>query len=539
MLARTLLMAALAALALGCGKRDGAPAKDAAKPGAPSPIERDYRLEGGQAVDVDALFALLDPLVAAEYERASFDSRLGATVVTGLRLEGVATGEGANIERAEFYGVDLAAIERIRTGEGGPAADFETAFEKIRLFGVTPDAEAGERVTIGAVELDRLKMRRGGLSAQEDGNLARFFNAVDLAGAYVKDFAAEGGDENGGRYSLSAPDVRIVGLAGGKLGAVIANDFVYELGQSFDSANEKFGPAGMLLDSPLRGIVAPDNQRTTVETFEWRGLDLSGWMQYALRGEEPPVAAKNLISLGEAKALNSETYIGDRRAARAAETTFSATEFSWLAPTKIRSQMRGGEYDFTAYAADNEAAANVLRAHGLDKVKATSDLAWDWDAAKGDAAFSMSFDTDGLADLSTRIDLAGLDLAEIRAATEAGDENAAMRLGKLKGLKITLSDEKLLDAMFDLSALDMTESGAELRRQAPMMVRLTGAALIAVNPRMADYVDAVAQFLASGGTLEIAASPREPVPFEALAATAETSPEAAPDLLNLTVTRTD
>jgi hypothetical protein len=67
------------------------------------------------------------------------------------------------------------------------------------------------------------------------------------------------------------------------------------------------------------------------------------------------------------------------------------------------------------------------------------------------------------------------------------------------------------------------------------MIRLSGASLSLGNPRMAAYVDAVANFVGEGGTLEISARPKTPVPFEAMAAAGAQGPNALPDLISLEV----
>ena len=103
---------------------------------------------------------------------------------------------------------------------------------------------------------------------------------------------------------FSAPDLRFVGIGGGKLSAVIANDFEYEIAQtpeSLVSLQQAMGPqAGFLLSGPFAAFVAPENQRATMKSFEWRGIDFSGLLEYGLRDEEPPLSAENLIDLGTA-----------------------------------------------------------------------------------------------------------------------------------------------------------------------------------------------------------------------------------------------
>jgi len=57
-----------------------------------------------------------------------------------------------------------------------------------------------------------------------------------------------------------------------------------------------------------------------------------------------------------------------------------------------------------------------------------------------------------------------------------------------------------------------------------------------MNPKFSEYVNAVADFVAEGGALEIAAQPAEPVAFATLQETGATAPQTIPDVLGLQVT---
>lgn len=555
MVKRSLLLAGVAALALGaCGKKEGAGAPEtkssaaAAQTGAASPLDAPFALKGAEAVDADAIFALLPEDGRPTYESARFDEKLGATVVSGLVFSDAedVSEEKLLIERAEFYGVDLDAVERARTGTRAVDAPFESVFQKVRLFGLSTQSsdENDADASIGAVEIDSFRVRQGGFSDADAGekSAAHLFNAFDLGGLYFKDINVAGEDsEEGGKLAFKAPDLRFVGLGGGKLGALIVKDAEYEIVQTPEARQamaESFGPQGaMLLNGPLAAFIAPANQRVTMKSFDWRGVDLSGWMGYALKDEKPPLTARNLINLGTMKILDTTAYIDGRKAATTAEATVSAAEFTWLMPSKIRTETKGAMYDFSAYLPpEEEKALEIVKRHGLDNVKASGTFAWDWDANKGGAALKTDFDTQGLADFDFDMAFAGLELEKINKAMEAGQSDAVVEQGAFKSLTMTIADEKLLDAVFDIAGLQMNQSGADLRASAPAMIRLSGAQAAALSPRIADYVSALADFVAEGGSLNIAAKPAEPVTFKALSEIGQTGPQAAPDALNLTVT---
>lgn len=554
---KSILLAATAALALvACGKKEGAGAPEtkssaaAARAEAGSPLDAPYRLKDAKAVDVDALLALLPEGARPTYDSAKFDAALGATVLTNLRFvdrnsDDDIEFDGIAIDRAELYGVDMDAVERIKSADAAVDAPFEKVFDKVRLFGLKPvNAEDRNVMTIGAAEIDRFRLRQGGFS-DADENPAFFFNAFDLAGLYFKDVDADADEgEGAGDFSFKAKDLRFVGLGGGKLGAVIANVFEYEIEQS-DQARAAMlqslgGPAAALLGGPLKGFIAPNHQRVVVKTFEWRGIDMSGFMAYGLKREKPPLSARDLIDLGTARIIGTETYIDGRLAAKAAESTVDAFEFTWLVPSKFRSVAKGAEYDFTAYVApEEEAAIAILKKHGLDKVKGEGAMSWDWNAGKGDAALVSDFKTTQLADFSIDFAMNGLALDKISALIESGEANPVVKLGALKGFGLKIADKKLLDVGFELAALGMEGTSADdLRQSAPAMIRLAGIQAAAMSPRIGGYVDAVANFVEQGGTIEIAARPASPVSLEAIDAASEAGPEAVPELIDLTVTHT-
>jgi len=298
------------------------------------------------------------------------------------------------------------------------------------------------------------------------------------------------------------------------------------------------GPQGsMFFDGPLQGFFAPDEQRVTIKTFEWRDIDFSGLLAWGLKGEEPPMTAENLINLGAVKMTDAETFIGEKRASIMKEATISAMDFTWLAPSNIRADTKGAVYDFTAYMPETEeAAAKILKDYGLDNVKGDGYAEWRWDNDKGGAKLDYVVETAGLADFSLGLGLSGLKLKDMAAAREAGEDNVFLAQGAFDHFALKITDEKALDAIFALSALQMGGAGEDLRQSVPAMVRLSGMQAAQMNPRISGYVDAVAEFIAKGGTIEITAKPATPVPFTGLQSTGMTAPQTLPDVLDLKVT---
>ncbi|HXI86384.1 MAG TPA: hypothetical protein VNH64_02920, partial [Parvularculaceae bacterium] len=365
------------------------------------------------------------------------------------------------------------------------------------------------------------------------------------AGLFFKDLSVktEESDRNpAGANSFTAPDLRFVGVGGGKLAAIVANDVEYSIARSAAARAQmaqNMGPAGALLTGPLAGLVAPDNARFAMKSFTWKGIDFSGLLAYGLKGEKPPVTAKELIDLGTIQMADANTYISGRKACHTDQTNVTAMQFSWLVPSKIHAESKGGECDYTAYVdpSDDKTIA-VLKSHGLDDVKGDSNLDWAWDTVKGDAGLGVNFNSKALADFSLALNLAGMDLAKIKAAEDAGDKDAVMKVGSFKGFDLKLAEHNLLDAIYELAALQQGGAAADIRQSIPAMVRLSGAQITSQIPQAKEYVDAIADFLGEGGTIEISALPKQPVPFEKIKETGAAGPKGVPDLLNLKVTHT-
>jgi len=549
---KTILLAGAAALALGaCGGKDGgnntdAPATKssakAASVNSASPIDTKFKFSGGKELDFAGLVASMPEGERPTYDSATFDQSIGATIVTNLQYTDPGDGEGVIIERVELYGLDPEAVDRVKGGEVSVDAPMETIFEKVRLFGVKPDGgEENANVSIGAVEFDKLRLRPGFDEEKNDENPAYFFNAFELAGLYVKDINVEATEAEGPQLSFKMPDMRIVGVGGGKLSALIMNDLTYELANSEETIQAMTGLMGeqgaLIMNSPLRNFIAPGSQKASMKSFVWRGLDFSGLMEYGLKEEEPPVTAKNLLSLGSLEVNDVESYVNGKLAYKSDKTTLSAEESTWLIPSKIRAESVGDVYNFQAYVPEGEEELmKLVKDNGLDSVKSSSSLAWDWDSKKGAAALKTNMDTSGFADFAMSFSLDGLEIEKIKTAMDAGDEKAIESLALFKGFNLTLKDEKLLDTIFAVAGMQMGQSGADLRASAPAMLRLSGAQVAQMNPRFSDYVDAMATFLSDGGTLEINAQPKSPVPLAAIAQAGEASPQTLPDVIDLNIT---
>ncbi|MEL6111456.1 MAG: hypothetical protein AAFR20_01505 [Pseudomonadota bacterium] len=552
------------------GSGDSAVSSAALTAGKGSPFDKPFKLKSGEAFDVDGFLSAMGYDGPKPYGAAQFDDKLGATVLTDLRFD---DGDGSivTIEKAELFGVSEDAIEAVRSGQAAIDAPFETVFRKVRLYGVDVDVDTnkdGDEVdlssgsdeiefsqtgagdlddltmTFGGVEIDTLKVRQGGIpdDLADAAAPAVFFNSFDLAGVYIKDanFAFSG--EQTGALSWIAPDFRFVDIAGGKLGAIIVNDFEYSFRQSPEAmalALSSLGPqAEVLLNGPLGNILGLNGQRVKADTMTWKGIDFSGLMEWGLKGETPPTTATNLVSLGAGEIANYEQFIGDKRLMVAEKSTFAMDKFTWLIPNEITSDVKNAVYDLTAYVEDgDDATLTALTSRGLDNVKGDGFFEWNWNDKSGDSRLSYGGTTDKFADFDLSMALGNLKFEDIATLIDTQDQAGILGLGSFDQAKLTLTDKNLLAVIYDVAAGQMgAGTGEDLRQSAPALLRVSGSQFTSINPRFGGYLDALAAFLGAGGTLEISAAPDEAVPFAQLGIVSQTNPTTLPDVLNLTVT---
>ena len=553
---KIILLAGVAALSLtACGKsngKEGSP-KVVAATSSQSPFDAKFKLSGGSQLDIDAWLEKAGYDGPKPYASASFDNKLGATIVNDIKFD---DGEGTiiTISKAELFGVDEAAIDRIENGERSDDSPFETIFKKVRLYDIAmkvdesalelaDDESRPETVSmdIGGLELDTLKFRQGGVDDDADGGVqfAQFMNAIDLAGIYMKDYELNVGGAEIGKFDLSAPDFRLVGFGGGKLNAIIANDFEYTFKQSreaIEAAMADAGPQmGALLDGPLGNIFGVNGQRVKAKSMSWKNIDASGFVQYGLKGETPPTDATDVLSLGSGEISDFEQYIGEKRLMSAKTSTFKADEFTWLIPNKITSDVKQAQYDLTAYLNDNdEQLLGIMNKYGLNDVKGDGDFAWTWDDKAGTANVNYNANTDKLADFSMSFNAGNLVFEEMAQGLNTAGPAALAGLGNFQGFNFKITDKNLLNMVYDIAAIQMGGgTGDDIRTSAPAMLRLSSGQFQAFNPLIKDYVDAIANFLSEGGTLEISANPEQAVPFAQFAIVGQTAPQSLPNLLNL------
>ncbi|MGF1544089.1 MAG: hypothetical protein ACFB00_06270 [Parvularculaceae bacterium] len=525
---KSILFAGFAACLAACGGSDDPSTKEISRVASldvASPIDEPFVLKDAAPIDVDRLIEALPKGARPTFAAAAFDEALGATVLTDVVVKPVAAAldapgidvnvdvAGVAIDRVEIYGADVDALRRLFAADASDET-LLSAFRKLRLYGVRglpPEgAEAADgAATIEAVEIDRLRARPGAFAP--GAAAAGPFDAYAFDGVFLKGVALEdpSASPEEGAASFRAPDVRFVGGGGKRLNAIVAK--AVEAGV----AGPDPGGAGVqaaLLGAVFPGFEPPASQRTLIEEFAWRDLDF----------RDP-----DAVDLGAVALTNMQTFLDGRLFAQAPRVDVSEMAFADGAPATIRASAKDVIYDFTAYlpeTADKARAALVER--GLDAAVGESEISYDWRTRDGAGELRSRFRSETLA---------AVDLAADFAA-RPDDSSPTDGPTALSAFDLVIEDNALLDAFFEIAALD--GRGARMRRTTPTLLRFAGLAAGGVSPRLPDYADAVADFIEDGGALVVHAAPAEPAAFDAIEAAGET-PEALPDVLNLTIERRD
>jgi hypothetical protein len=556
------LMGATAATALllsGCNDKDGdtkrssnAPAKieAAAKDvmGDKSPIDKPFKLKDATPLDVQGFATLMDDAESEDdifrFASSSFDESIGATVLTDVEAgdaEGV-----TKIGRVELYGVNSEYLEQLKAEELSDTK--QEVFRKVRLFDMSVEAPEGDGTfTIGAMEIDGLKFggfTEEGLEAMEDGaQFQTVMDSVEVGGVYFKDITIAGFEEEGTSIDLSVADMRFGGFNGGTFGPMLFKNLDFTQKQSAEAKAAVAEAAGdefkAMIDGPLGNLIMPSDARYAIDYMSFDGFSFAGLLPYLAQDELPPLDAKGLLSVGKIEAKNTDTYINGKKAASTEYSAMDPIEFAWLVPTRIKSYSTNNVVDFTAYVPEGQdQLMAVFKDNGLETVSGDGEMLWLYDDKEGNASLSYDAKLNGFANINLDFNASNAELATLHAAGIAEDEAAFTNIA-INDFTLRIEDDKLLDVIFGVAALQMGQDAEQLRASAPLFISMGSAQFAQMNPAIPGYLEAVSGWITNGGTLEVKMSPENPVSFGSIAAAASVTPQTLPDVLSLTVTHTE
>lgn len=590
--ARNVLCASVAVLALHSCATTNTPSATLT---AADLLSAPYALSSGQPFDVDAFFGALPGAIAVTYSDAVFDPALGAMVVSDLRFGAAGReGPGVRADRALIWGADVTAMETVFSG-AGDLNRMAPLFDRLTLEGVRSESmqwEAGSESAAFSVEkmvIDGFAARSFQL-APKDGakkgvdalrRIAATMNSFSYDGVAYSNLSFRLNDNRGDNVLFTVAESFARGYRSGAVEyqssrgiyALIeetGNNPLVEVSQQLKDKSAK-SPVDKILNKPSSEAVedlirhpaamlaaAASGLATEyhVDFTETRGSDISGGLLWLSRWELPPITETNLLDFGASTVLGySESWDGQliRSVERA---VVSASDFYWLVPSNYSARFEGETMNVSAildglekqtgagFATESAEQWAQIReavsALGAEQIVADSGVVWNWNGETGDVSLSAFGDAADLTSGKMGVRLGGPSLAQwdamARSQTPAMAGVAQMMLSRLN---YSLTDKGILDRAFAYAASENGGTGPEFRQSVAAMARLSGAQAGQANPRIASYANAIADFIASGGTIELIAAPQSPVGLLEAQVAAQSAPQTLPDLLNITITHTD
>jgi len=551
------------------------------------------RLADGKPFDVDAFFGALPDALTVTYADAAFNPEFGAMVVSDLAFSFAGPdGPGLHVDRATIWSADTEAMERVLSGAGDLQA-MAPLFERIALDGVRSQGmqwEAGsESVSFSMARLviDGLSARSFALAPKErdaEGlgilrTAAAVMNSFAYDGAVYTDLLLQIADSDANNvileveegfargYRAGAVDYQstrllnllIQGRKGGPLVEVAARKKDADAAPSKALAkilnkpsNEEINgfirkPAALLASAAAGGV-----KEYAIGFMDVRGADLSGALSWLAKWELPPITETNLMDFGSQTMTGySESWNG--RAVQTIDSAAIRADFYWLVPSNYQVAYSGFSQDIAGMIAEaqNELppgaatetspqfakVQSALSSLGVDRLAGDMAISWAWNGETGAAALAGASDLTDVMASALNLNLAGPSLAEWDSLVRNGGAEAAVSNVALSALNFAITDQGILDRAFAYAAEQQGGgSGPEMRQAMSVMARLSGAQAAEANPRIPGYANAIADFLAGGGTISIVAAPAAPVSLMELEGIGKTAPQTIPDVLNLSIT---
>lgn len=321
------------------------------------------------------------------------------------------------------------------------------------------------------------------------------------------------------------------------------------------------------------------------------GLRLDEAMGFLARSELPGMDERDLLSFGRWDITDYRSRLNDREIITADRAYFNADSFEWIIPSEFSFGMQGatlntGELtgffqvlfetfmDEGAAGLEDETeqaeaamvreglqkAIDLMPEHGLDTLPFDFDLSASWDPEAGPSDFSLEFDADGFGRTAFELGLTLPDYAGLKTAYEAEEDDRETAFEELfqatfafNGARYEEEDKGGYDKLFGFAnslgkeypdqgwgAMLGSMEPEQLRAYLGTMMRMGKPGAAAEFPPAADWIEAYASFLESGGTFAFASSPPQPINFELIESMDDRDPEPEEivELFGLTVTHT-
>lgn len=319
------------------------------------------------------------------------------------------------------------------------------------------------------------------------------------------------------------------------------------------------------------------------------GLRLDKVMGFLARSELPGMDERDLLSFGRWEVRDYEAELNDKEILKAEHAYFNGDSFEWLIPSDISFGMHGATLNtgeltgffqilfetFISEAApdtvseEEQAQMNLVREgvqkaidllpeHGLDTLPFDAEFSAKWDADGGPTDFSAAFDADGFGKSAFELGINLPDYTALQAAFEAEDkevafEDAVQDTFAFLGARFYEEDKGGYDKLFGFAhalGKEYPDQGwgamlgnmepAQLRTYLGTMVRMGKSAAGQDFPPAADWIEAYASYLESGGSFEFRSNPPQPINKALMDSydDVDPEPEEIVEIFGLTVSHT-
>lgn len=318
-------------------------------------------------------------------------------------------------------------------------------------------------------------------------------------------------------------------------------------------------------------------------------LRLDTLMGYFARAELPSMDERDLLSFGRWTVSDYQAELNDKEILIADRAYFNGDQFEWLMPSDLNFGIEGATLNtgeltgffqilFETFLADAgsdelseqeqtemdlvregiQKAIDMMPEHGLDTLPFDAAFSLSWDPDAGPTDFNMVFDADGYGKSALDIAITLPDYAAIQSAYEADDretafEDAFTDAFAFRGARFLEEDKGGYDKLFGFAhalGKEYPDQGwgamlgnmepAQLRSYLGTMMRMGKSAAAEEFPPAADWIESYATYLETGGSIEFAANPPQPINKALIDAHDDEDPE--PDeiveMFGLTVTHT-
>ena len=523
---------------------------------------------GAGALDAASLQALFGDEAALSFASSGYDAASGAHRLTGLSLKllGERPETLFTADEALVWNLDTDALAaRVR---GERLGETLRIFDRIELNGVNLDLSdyaetvnaavntALDEQAAGTTETSTLQvgtLALGGLTlhpwtyeavdGQDDGMaavrlLSAFARSVSLDTALFLDTVnaqTVSDDQISGSVVAKYPRQLVYGYDRGKIGGAVQTDLTFE--SAFN---------GLATET---GETAPQNfSMAGASAFaSWTGADFSKLLEWGEKGEMPPFSERDLWSLGSYVLEGTSIDLDGAPLIEIGKMEFTATQFSWLLPEEVQirhedvSMDLGRFMDFAA-SIDPEAAqssaegpslveiAAMLDKVGLNTLSGDGAFTFRWNPETGATQLGNTGTVDGLFGGVTQVDATLPSYAQLAPmfgpdgqSFDAKDIDDLLEdTLVLKNATTRLTDRGGLNTLAALT-IEIAKSGAiddpmaaNFANATPETVRMFASGLVMMGsasmteefPQATAWAGTLGQFLTSGGTFEVSATPK-------------------------------